>query len=167
MTVFEPIISDNYQFYEADSLEHLEMLQEKDYRYINSIHFSLAKVNRDKLGDITIIDNSMLLAFSERATNIFKSAGKFLNLQDTDDYSLLDAPIINALDYEKSIIDYFAGTQQLKRIRKYFFNTQVIKEIDAFTLPIQGSPVFVTDTFVEKYKVNGYNGLDFYIVFSE
>ena len=63
MNIYKPIIANSYQFFETDSLEHLEMLQQRNYDAINYLSFTLADVNRNSLGDVTVIDNSMLLAF--------------------------------------------------------------------------------------------------------
>ena len=46
------------------------------------------------------------------------------------DYRLLELPFIDALDYKKSKIDYFEDSpKQLKRIRKYVFLEEKLKDI--------------------------------------
>lgn len=166
MEIYKPLIADNYQFFETKSLEILDILNNRDYKHIEDDSFSLCSLNRKLLGDITIIDSSMLLAFSNQAKQSFSKSGNFISLKGLNNYELFEAPILDALDYQNSQIDYFSGTQQIKRIRKYSFITSMLNKVELFQLPIKGTPVFVTDIFIDKFKTNGYNGLDFSIVFS-
>ena len=167
MNIYKPIIANSYQFFETDSLEHLEMLQQRKYDAINSFSFTLANENRDTLGDITVIDNSMLLAFSKNAAIVFKTLGRFIPLPTFEDFFLFEPPIVDALDLNQSVIDYFPGTQQIKRIRKYKFIVDQVEKYDIFVLPIKGSPVFVTETFVDLYNTSKFKGLDFSLVFCD
>ncbi|MBR0100990.1 MAG: hypothetical protein IJP90_14935 [Treponema sp.] len=164
MNIFKPLIASNYQFFETDTLEHLEMLQNRNYKDISLINFSIASVDREFLGDITIIDSSLLFAFSSRAKEAFKNDGRFISIDSLKCYSLFEPPVIDALDFDNSLIDYFSGTQKLKRIRKYMFLQEKIGANLSFVLPFKGSPMFVTEKFIAKYNKLGYNGLDFQLI---
>ena len=166
MKVYKPLIADNYQFFETKSLEIADMLNNRDYSHLENNSFSLCTLDRRFLGDITIIDSSMLLAFSNKAKQLFPKSGNYISLKGLNEFEFLEPPIIDALDYQNSQIDFFVGKQQIKRIRKYSFITSMLNNVELFQLPIKGTPVFVTDIFIEKFKTNGYNGLDFSIVFS-
>lgn len=167
MKVYKPLIADNYQFFQTDSLDHFEMLQERNYMEINSTKFLKTTIKRNLLGNITIIDNSMLLAFSQQAIKVYNTAGNFIPFSVKENYSLFEPPIIDALDFGKSMIDYFMDTHELKRIREYVFLVEKIKNVDAFSLPLKSSPVFVTESFITKYNNNNFCGLEFSLVFTE
>ena len=87
----------------------------------------------------------------------------YIDIKGIGDYRLLELPFIDALDYKKSKIDYFEDSpKQLKRIRKYVFLEEKLKDMDIFTLPIKGEPAFATENFVNKYKDAGLTGIVFY-----
>ena len=165
MKVYKVYLSENYQYYSANSLEDIEKLRKQDYSCVNELELKRNTENRAFVGDITVIETSQILLFSEKALSFFKSIGKFVALPKLNDFELLVPEIVDALDFGKSTIDYFSDGTRLKRVRKYVFKTDAIAEKEIFSLPIESSSTFVTDVFFEKYKKYGLTGLDFSCVF--
>ena len=166
MNIYKPLISDNYQFFMTSSLDKLEQFISQNYKNFEEEKFSLVTKERNLLGDITVIENSMLLVFSEKAKKQFCDIGSFITSKALNGYSLLIPQIIDALNYQDSCIEYFSGTKDIMNINKYSFYNEKLEGLQAFILPIKACPVFVTDKFIEKYKANNYNGIDFHLVYS-
>ena len=162
MKIYKIYISDNYRFIEATPVLDNFKLQIHDYSSLSSMKFDFCNINREFFGDIIVIDNSSLLAFSEKAISVFPEK-KYISLPGIENYKLMELPIIDALDYKKSKIDYFkTSPNQLKRIRKYRFLKEKIKNIDIFTLPIKGESAFATELFVHKYIEANLTGIEFH-----
>ncbi len=166
MNVYKPLISDNYQFFMTSSLDKLEQFISQNYRNFEEEDFCLSTKERNLLGDITVIENSMLLVFSERAKELFYDAGSFITSKALKGYSLLIPQTVDALNYQDSSIEYFSGTKDIMNINKYSFYNEKLEGLQAFILPIKACPIFVTDKFIEKYKANNYNGIDFHLIYS-
>ena len=165
MKIYKILIADNYSFFESNSIFDNYKLQEHDYSCLPEMSFSLFSKKRPLVGDITVIDNSSLVLFSNTAVSVFPNE-KYIDIKGIADYKLLELPFIDTLDYKKSKIDYFEGSsKQLKRIRKYVFLEEKLKDTDIFTLPIKGEPAFATENFVSKYKAAGLTGIVFHCIY--
>lgn len=157
---YKAIISDEYQYFQVNSLEDREKLQALNTTTGTSFSLSLASKNRQKIGELSVIDDSSLIIFKSEVISVFKEIGEFIQLKGLDGYNLLVPDVIDALDVSNSEIDYFRGTQEIKRIRKYSFNNKVSNK-KVFKLPIIASPVFFSSEVVEIYNNNGFHGIDF------
>jgi hypothetical protein len=160
MKIYKIYLSDNYQFVESNSIFENYKLCGHDYSGLMKMSFTAAKLNREFIGEITVLDNSSLVLFSQKALDFFPEY-KYVMQRKILDYYLAEIPIIDALDYEHSSIEYFRGTNDLKRINNYVFKENKLTGIGLFTLPIKGCPVFATELFVNKYKKAKFSGLDF------
>ena len=163
MNIYKVYLNEDFSFFTTNDLESLKKLENKDYNGASNAIFSFKTEGRPHQGDITILDTSSLLLFSEKAKKIYANE-KFITIPQIYGYYLLDASIVDALDMKKSLIEYFSGTTRIKRIMKYVFREELLNNIDTFKLPIIASPVFVTDSFMKKYSVNNITGLDFSLV---
>lgn len=165
MNVYKAFLAESgYQYFSADS-ESIERLLNRDYSCVKELKLKLNTTDRKILGDITVIESSLLILFSSAIVLNFDSAGSFIDLPKLDNFKLFVPEIIDALDWTKSEIDYFSDGKRLKRIRKYVFKSDMISEKEAFSLPIDNSPVFFTSIFFDKFKKLGLKGLDFTCVF--
>lgn len=163
MNIYKVFLSDCFSFFSTDSIDDLKKIEKKDYDGIETMSFSFENEGRDNNGDITVLDTSCTLLFSKKAQNIFKNE-KYIYIPQINEYCLLDAPVIDALNKEESVIEYFSGTTRLKGIRKYVFNKDMLTSVDVFSLPIVASPIFVTENFKKLYDDNSLTGLDFSLV---
>lgn len=161
MIVYKINLLDGFSYFGCNGLGSLEKLQNRDYSDVRNITFVKNIGNSNRFGDISIIDFSTLLVFSEKAKNVFYNFGNYIKLPNLENYELFEPRIIDALDYEESVIDYFKDSKDIKRIRKYIFQEKLISGVDAFVLPILPSPIFVTEAFTELYAKNNFEGLEF------
>ena len=112
------------------------------------------------------INASSSPVFSEKAKNVFSDAGRYIKLTNLEDFELFDAPVLDALDYEKSKFRYFSDTNEIYGIKKYAFKEELIANVEAFRIKDFWSyPTFLTEKFVEKYKANNLTGIEFHCVY--
>lgn len=161
MSFYKINIIDGYSYFGCDSIESLDKLQNRNYSNIKDINFKTNVGDVNKFGDISIIDFSTLLVFSSKAKKVFSSFGNFIKLPKLCEYELFEPKIVDALDYDKSSIDYFKESKNIKRIRKYILKQNMVSDVNAFVLPIFPSSVFVNDEFINMYKENNFEGLEF------
>lgn len=164
MKVYEATIAENYQFFEVSSVDEIVKLQNRDFANKDEIVFSLEKEERDLLGDLSVINSIALPLFSQNAMTVFNKED-YVHFKTLDGFSLLRPKVIDALDTEKSMIDYFSGTKKLKRIRKYAFYEDKIADAFCFMLPIKASTVFFTDKFLDACALNNFKGFDYYPIY--
>jgi len=157
---YKAVIADEYQYFQVASLDDREILQALSNTPETVFSFSMATKNRQKKGELSVIDDASLIVFKKDITSVFNGIGEFIQIKGLDDYNLLVPDVIDALDVEKSEIDYFRGTQEIKRIRKYVFNSKVDGK-KVFKLPITASPVFFSSDVLDIYNENGFQGVDF------
>lgn len=163
MNIYKVYLSEGFTYFSVLNFEDENRIENKDYTNIEKVNIKFENDDRDMNGDITILDTSSSLLFSSKAKKIFNNE-KFIFIPQTTNYYLLDALVIDALNMKKSKIDYFSGTDRIKRINKYIFEEGKILNIDTFKLPIIASPVFVTESFLKKYSENNLTGLEFSLV---
>ena len=109
MRVYEAITSIGYQFFNTDGgLENSEKIDDRDFSEEEKIFFTKGiEPNRKMLGDIAEINGNISLVFSAKAKSVFSAAGDFFKFTNLEDFELLIAKTIDALDYERSEVDYF------------------------------------------------------------
>ena len=162
MKIYKVLLADNYIFFESNSIFDNYKLHEHDYSCLPGMNFVLFSKNRHLTGDITVIDNPSLILFSKKAVSVFPKE-KYIDIKGIADYKLLELPLIDALDYKNSQIEYFqTAPKQLKNIREYVFLEEKLKDTEIFALPIKGERAFATENFVCKYKAAGLTGIEFH-----
>lgn len=126
------------------------------------------KRSEDPLGNVCPIEMSCLtVAIDLNAKNCIKLNNKGISLLTNKEYEIIIPSVIDALDVEKSDITYFSGTKQIKRIAKYYFKVNRLKDIDLFIIPNCLTPVMCTDRFYDCCKQNKLTGVSFKMIFQE
>ncbi|GGG18419.1 imm11 family protein [Paenibacillus aceti] len=107
--------------------------------------------------------------FSEKAVRLLEpylnSNAELLPLQHPSKayYAVNVTRIIDALDYENSVIEYVKGRPHLiDQVHRFVFKLDVIQEHAIFKIPEYKSlRIFVTDTFKDAVEANGLKGFTF------
>lgn len=77
-------------------------------------------------------------------------------------YYLADLPIVDCLDYEKSVIDYFPpGSNSILCFDRFAFKADIVANETIFQIPESRARIFVTDIFIERAKTAGLAGISF------
>lgn len=127
------------------------------------------------LGDRAGIDfKNDPMVLSRRALDVLLphigTAGQALPLAfDEADYSLFNVTnVIDALDVERSDIDYFAAGGRVKYIKRYAFTSAAVGDQWIFKIPQQLSGfAFVTERFVQLVQSAGLTGFGFDLLWSD
>jgi hypothetical protein len=76
-----------------------------------------------------------------------------------DYYAINVISVVDALDEQRSRIEYFSSTGRVKRIKKHEFDATQIEEQVIFRIPqTTRSEIFVSKQFVEAVRDNGLHG---------
>lgn len=108
----------------------------------------------------TIFSEKAILAFNDK----LKETVKYLqiNCDSSDKYYLVDIPVIDCLDYEKSVIKYSEiDRSKILNLKRFAFKTEIVTDKLIFQIPESRSRIFVTDQFIEEAKVAGLVGVNF------
>src|SRR3989339_394973 len=107
-------------------------------------------------GDFPSLLSGDLLVFSPKAVDCLKDLlnpyGEFLPVNcDNDDYILFNVTnVIDALDFEKSDVQCFTHSNDIKNILKYVFIKEKVINEDIFRIKqMPQVDIFVNDKFVE------------------
>lgn len=129
--------------------------------------YSLKK-SEESLGNVCPIEISCLtVAIDAKAKSSVNIKNKCISLTGVNGYELVIPKLIDALDTEKSEIAFFSETTQIKRIKKYCFTTNRLRNIDLFIIPNCLTPVMCTDRFYDCCKQNKLTGISFKMIFQE
>lgn len=120
-----------------------------------------------KPADCTGIGNNIPI-FGERAAQVLDTLladqAELLPLQHPDKtlYAINVIRVVDALDHERSEIEWLAGRPLAKKIHKYVFKPQALEGCTIFKIPERKSlRVFVTDAFKEAVEANKLKGFSF------
>ena len=161
MKVYLPILEENIRKFEPKSLIQFLNIAENIYydEYYNFDYIDNSKCLVD--GDFTWVDNYTVLAVRNEIISdldVFELKYHQINNQ----YSIIEVPIEDVLDFKKSKIEYLKKSKNILNINKYVFNTNKLENLYLFKIKnMKASPVYVTEKFVDFYNTNKYRGFYF------
>ena len=114
MNVYKAFLAESgYQYFSADS-ELIERLLNRDYSCVKELELKLNTTDRKILGDITVIESSLLILFSSAIVPNFDSAGSFIDLPKLNNFKLFVPEIIDALDWTNPRLTIFQTGNALR-----------------------------------------------------
>ncbi|EAZ92074.1 imm11 family protein [Crocosphaera chwakensis] len=132
------------------------------------------KLLEDKpVGDFIGLDSGLLFCDSYALIKLKPYIIKEVEIIPTNvdglDLNILNITnLIDCLDKEKSVIEYFDEIEQgIMDVEKYVFKEELLENVTHFKLPqLTRSSIFGTDKFYSKVKEYGLTGLKFELVYS-
>jgi hypothetical protein len=134
------------------------------------VPFTVAPVgDRDQrrlpLGACAMLDGSIPI-FSSQAAAALKPLlapnGELLavRLLDQQWYAFNVTTVIDAIDHERAVLQYFPGTNRAFMIERYAFHAEAITNA-IFKIPQMPVPNYVTDEFKSLFQAEALTGFDF------
>lgn len=127
-----------------------------------------AKIFEKKRGNICPIEDLCFsIAIDNYAKQVLSLKERCIPIEDSDGYEFVVPKVLDALDIDNSEIDFFSGTEKIKRIRKYVFHTNMLKNEELFIIPNYVSSVMCTESFYNRYVENKLTGISFQKIYDD
>lgn len=133
-----------------------------------------ATVKQNKpIANFTDIDPGILVCDSYallKVRDLLKDEVEILPIEiDSLDMKILNViNVVDCLDEESSVIEYYPNSKDIRQIKQYSFNLDLLDDVLLFKIPqFSRTEVFCTDLFKELVTRNSLTGLLFEVVYSK
>lgn len=169
MTVYSICPSEKYGFLSSHSLDEMNSLIDKLKTNSLTMNSCIKHLEGNKkLGNICPVEISCLsVALDSKAKQILNIQNTFIPIEGNEGFVFVVPSVADALDTQKSDISFFKDTNKIKRINKYYFKTDRLRNIDLFIIPNSLTSVMCTDRFYDCCKQNKLTGVSFKMIFRE
>ena len=167
MTVYSICPSEQYGFLSSQSLDEMYSLVDKIKTNSLNRNSCVKNMKRSKkLGNICPIEISCIsIGIDSKAKQILNLRNTCIDIEGDDEFDFVVPSIVDALDTERSDISFFPSTEKIKRINKYYFEADRLRNIDLFIIPNCLTPVMCTDRVYDCCKQNKLTGISFKMIF--
>lgn len=169
MTVYSICPSEKYGFFTSHRLDEMNLLVDKikNNSFGRNSCIKNMEVNK-KLGNICPIEISCLsVALDSKAKEILNLQNTRIPIEGNEEFEFVVPSVVDALDTQKSDISFFKENNNIKRINKYYFKIEQLRNIDLFIIPNCLTPVMCTDRFYDCCKQNKLTGISFKMIFRD
>lgn len=129
---------------------------------------NLEIVKDEEWGDIAAVEMSCVtISISSKMLSIVGSDLKTVPIAGDSNYHMVIPSVVDALNFDKSVVTTFPNSRRVLSIKKYVFDTNKITQFPLFLLPYGPTSILATEEFVVKCKVNNFKGIEFKKIYEE